>query len=326
MLMQSSRPLDTNEQCLTQDNIDGFALRTTAKVIGFAALSWDYIDGVIATASAHGKKVGIGFGFGVATPDEVYAAGATKFVLDSDDCSIDEGGVPLCTMPVPWDKTFQNYAFAVIDAAGAKYDLDPNVAYIRVSGFMQLMEDRLTGKAPGIPPIKTSYDRLNDLAVAAGYANLPAAWTASAQAFIDRYIKAFPHKVIVLTTAKPFPGLTDDGIFAWGYAKYPGQFGHMSAQLHATLPPHAPAGPPLSHPKGDQPIFATSDHARLYLPGPAPNPWPADPQPYNDLALNGVTSGDTWIEVYQSDARLAANQPVLTATRLLLKANVAAGH
>jgi hypothetical protein len=52
---------------------------------------------------------------------------------------------------------------------------------------------------------------------------------------------AFPHTPLLITGARPYGGDSEDvgtramnDIFDWGVATYPGRFGIMNSQLHAT--------------------------------------------------------------------------------------------
>jgi hypothetical protein len=275
------------------------------------------IDTTIVTAASSGKKCGLGVSAGQTSPDPaVYDAGAMRLPVFANDSTVPG----LDWMPLPWDPVFLNLWGAFIDAMGARYDGNPNLSYIVVSGFMQLMENHLTQTSDG-------YDRLNAAAKASGYGDLTAAYNFAGQTIIARFMTAFPTTAVLLTGGSPFPGENGNALKDWAHAQYPARFGEMDAFLKATLPPHSGnTNPPRAYPWGEQPIFATTDHARLYLPLPEPMPFPADPQPCDDLLANGAFKGNMFVELYQYDCRLVANWPIITSRRQELLVNVPAGH
>jgi hypothetical protein len=172
--------------------------------------------------------------------------------------------------------------------------------------------------------------RMNALAVAANYADLADAYFTAAMQIIERYQTAFPTTALILTTtSNPFPTNGDfeqASLVEWAKGNFAGQFGTMTASLHATLPPHdgPPALPSIS-PLGDQPIFSTLDQDRLYLPAPKPDPWPASPQPCDDLLGNAVSKGDQWVELYRIDCINDEYREVIIERGKQLEANVPAG-
>ena len=96
---------------------------------------WGWLDIQIAIAAAHGKYIGLSIGAGIYTPNWVYVGNPTvyKFVLDvSDDDEIENG-----FQPFPWDLSYLSKWKTFVAAFGAKYDGNPTVRYIVMTGMQQ---------------------------------------------------------------------------------------------------------------------------------------------------------------------------------------------
>ena len=305
-----------DSQTLGDPNISGYRLRTGWASLGYEP-DWSFIDNALGQCKEHGKKLGFGVGAGVASPSDLYSKGGA-FQYAMDHTTIEKSPPQ---MPLPWDPKFQEAWFKIIDAMGARYDKEEAVSYIVLSGFMQLMEGRLATST-------TDGSKLGDLAKQYGFKDFDDAYLSAAKVIIARYVKAFPTTAIILTTASVAPGSKiGDTVVSWAKAEYPEQFGTMTASLHATPPPHkGNPNAPVNYPLGRQPIFSTTDKDRLYLPGPAPSPWPAEPQPCDDLLANGVDLGIMWVELYGVDCKNKGNASVIKARGEELEANVPKGH
>ena len=46
-------------------------------------------------------------------------------------------------MPLPWDPVYRTYLYNFIDAFAARYDNDPTITYVVITGFQQRVENRL---------------------------------------------------------------------------------------------------------------------------------------------------------------------------------------
>jgi hypothetical protein len=206
-----------------------------------------------------------------------------------------------------------------------------------MSGFQKTGECYLASAQADI-------DFFDASAVAAGYAatdSLPAglvAWEATVKEMVAQYMTSFPNTPLLITGARPYGGdsqpvgqLAMNEIFAWGVAAYPGRFGIMNSQLHATSTTGYFLNKPiydnrLTNPVGIQFLCAgTSDN-------PDNLPRLSDYPPWGDStvllsaydAVNnsltaGVSLGCNFIEVYESDITNPDFQAMLAAQSAALE-------
>jgi hypothetical protein len=90
---------------------------------------WSNVWLNINLAKTAGKKVGLAFAGGRNYPPWLKSTGAYFFTFDVSDTS----GMGNADMPLPWDTVFQGYWHAFINAAGAQFDGEAAVTYIRTS-------------------------------------------------------------------------------------------------------------------------------------------------------------------------------------------------
>jgi len=240
-------------------------------------------------------------------------------------------------MVVPWDPLAKAKWKQFIVALAAKYDNNPQLQYLVMSGFQKTGECYLASAQADI-------DFFDASAVAAGYAatdSLPAglvAWEATVKEMVAQYMTSFPNTPLLITGARPYGGdsqpvgqLAMNEIFAWGVAAYPGRFGIMNSQLHATSTTGYFLNKPiydnrLTNPVGIQFLCAgTSDN-------PDNLPRLSDYPPWGDStvllsaydAVNnsltaGVSLGCNFIEVYESDITNPDFQAMLAAQSAALE-------
>jgi hypothetical protein len=209
-------------------------------------------------------------------------------------------------MPLPWDEAFLDPWLAFIRRLGARYDSNPTLGYVVISGLGQNIETYMA-QTP------RDYERLTALGGAA-------AWKRAAKKIISAYAEAFPTTPFFITAAKPFH--TDEGLAAlqhvvdWGVTSYPGRFGIMNASLNANsttvyYPNLAIYTYSARQPVGFQMLCSyANDPERL--------------QGTLGQALRaGIRLGAKFVEVYQADADLPSNQQVLADAGERLKENLA---
>ncbi len=233
-------------------------------------------------------------------------------------------------MVVPWDPIAKAKWKRLIVAMGAKYDKNPQLQYIGMTGFQKTGECYLASDQADI-------DYFDASAIAAGYTAtdiLPAglvAWEATVKEIVAQYMISFPNTPLLITGARPYGGDSQSlgqtamiDIFTWGVAAYPGRFGIMNSQLHATSASGYYLNSwivnrSLTEPVGIQFLCSgTSDNpdniARL---SNSPT-WGDDPllTPYdavnNSLTL-GAGFGCGFIEVYEADVTNPDFQAMLAA-------------
>ena len=121
---------------LANTSVDGLAIRARWSTVepSDGVFDWSRIDSVIATAAAYGKKVSISVEAGIVTPSWVYAQGAQSFQFVWDR----SWGPSMCsiaTIPLPWDTVFLKKWAEFVDAFGAKYDSNPYVSHVKLTGI-----------------------------------------------------------------------------------------------------------------------------------------------------------------------------------------------
>lgn len=291
--------------------VDGIRLRETWDFVqptSSTSFTWSTIDTVLGLAAQHGKKVGVSISSGVVTPQWVYDHGATKYRLQDGSGN---------SMPIPWDSAYQSQWLTFVRAFGARYDGNPNLAYVIITGM---------GQGNTLKLAETTQDEANlaTNAVQSGYPDLSTAYLSATEAIISSAMGAFPTTACIVTLQAPFPDLGDlqDTVKDWGIAAYPLRFGTMRNALMAVPAPHDPPPPPIPYPFGYQMICsAVDDPATLYK-DPDPVPMPTPPIPLQDALENGVSLGSQYVEVYKTDLELGIDWPVLTAEGVKLKANL----
>jgi len=254
------------------------------------------------------------------------AGGAAFRVLTAPD----EG-----VMPVPWDPVYKSQWKTFVAAMGAKYDNNPQLRYVVMTGFQKAAECYLVETPADVAFFDAS-------AVAAGYLptdTLPAglvAWEATAKEMIGQFMTSFPNTSLLITGARPYGGdyaeLGQDAmndIFDWGLSAYPGRFGVMNSQLHVT----SAAGYFLnsrivaysdSIPTGLQFLCAATSDNPDNLPRlcDAP-PWGDSPlltipDAVNTTCTVGASFGTGYIEVYEDDINNPGLQAILAAQQAAL--------
>src|SRR5438093_149309 len=148
---------------------------------------------------------------------------------------------------------------------------------------------------------------------------------------------AFPTTPLLITGARPYPDLQGgtramNDIFAWGVATYPGRFGIMNSQLHATSASGyylnaAIYANYLYEPTGIQFLCnsATDDNVARLSNSP---PYGNDPllSPYdamNNSFTAAVSFGCKFVEVYETDVENPAYQTMLATQGAALRLRAA---
>ena len=287
--------------------VDGIRLRSGWNVVQPQSdtYNWSTIDQALSLASQNGKRVGVSIAAGTATPQWVYDNGATKYRLQDGSGN---------SMPIPWESAYLNQWLAFVRTFGERYDGNPALAYVIVTGFMQANSMFL---AAGRDEINLSL-----LAEEAGFADLSSAYLFAAGTTISAIMDAFPTTACIITLAAPFPDHEElEDIVDWAIDTYPGRFGTMRNALYAVPPPHDPPFLPTPYPTGYQLACPATDVSKIYQ-DPDPVPLPLAPIPLEDALENGVSLGAQYVEVYKSDLELPIHQALLALEGAKLKANV----
>jgi len=234
-----------------------------------------------------------------------------------------------CVLPVPWDPVAKARWKEFLVDLGARYDANPQLQYIAMTGFQKAGECYLASSPEDI-------DFFDASAVAAGYRateDLPAglvAWEATVKEIVGQYMISFPNTPLLITGARPYGGdqqvagqLAMNDIFDWGVTTFPGRFGIMNSQLHVTSTPGYYLNARilenhLTEPTGIQ-FLCNSEDDNLARLCNAP-PWGDSPLLPADDAMNasfaaGLALGVGYIEVYEDDVINPAYQTMLAAQR-----------
>jgi hypothetical protein len=174
---------------------------------------WSVVDNDVALAAAAGKKVAMSVVPGAFSPDWLYSEGtaAFSFVWNTS------WGYPACTvqrMPLPWDPTFITKWEAFVRVFGARYDTNPNVVQVKLTGFNSLTPELFLPSSVN-QPINVNgvtCTSFNDVAnwQAAGYTRTKAetTWNGMATAFFLN----FPNTPIAaMMEPADFPPIDQNG-------------------------------------------------------------------------------------------------------------------
>ncbi|HLW70488.1 MAG TPA: hypothetical protein VKS22_07680 [Candidatus Binataceae bacterium] len=219
--------LFANTQVLNNSNVDGIAVKVGWSFIESVngVYSWAELDSVIAQVAAVSKTVTLNVVPGYQTPSWLFSEGAQGFNFVWDE----PWGPKLCsivTIPLPWDPVFLAKWNAFIQAMGARYNSNPTVVGVKISGVNSKDEETMLpyGVNESISSGKTKctgYDDVTDWQ-AIGYTRLQveSAWRQIAA----NYAVSFPSKALVATMdVGGFPPIDDNGTIFVGLQPAVGQ-------------------------------------------------------------------------------------------------------
>ncbi|MEO7723755.1 MAG: hypothetical protein ABIU29_03570 [Chthoniobacterales bacterium] len=139
-----------SDPLIDRSYLDGYRIRLWATHIqpdatgdpdiDSVTFDWTLLNNAREIAAAHGKKLGVSIAWGRSSPRWLYLKGAYKFQVDPADNDLNNAGFD---MPLPWDPVYRTYLYNFIDAFAARYDSDPTISYVVITGFQQRVENRL---------------------------------------------------------------------------------------------------------------------------------------------------------------------------------------
>jgi uncharacterized repeat protein (TIGR01451 family) len=149
--------------------------------------TWQFLDDAVAWAAANNKKCGISINAGKDCPTWLYAApyNAQFYTMQDTPGAIGR------TIPVPGDLVFMTRWQKFITDFGARYDNNPAVSYIIITGIGNHDEWDI---APGT---------LDTAALGSTQAEVDA-WKSSSKQIIDFYMSAFPSTTVMGYPVPPF--------------------------------------------------------------------------------------------------------------------------
>src|SRR5438874_319941 len=149
--------------------------------------TWQYLDDAVAWAAANNTKCGRSINAGKDCPAWLYAApyNAQSYTMQDTPGAIGR------TIPVPGDTVFMSRWQKFITDFGARYDSNPAVSYIIITGIGNHDEWNI---APGT---------LDTAALGSTQAQVNA-WKSSSKQIIDFYMSAFPNTTVMGLPVPPF--------------------------------------------------------------------------------------------------------------------------
>ncbi len=266
-------------------------------------VAWDVLDGAITRAKSANKKIMLRPLAGIGAPSWLYKAGVKKFTFtpQSDRYHPLEFGKPV-TLPYPWDKTLQDAWATFVQVLGDRYDSEPALVRVAVSGPMFMQAETYL---PHTDDVMADWTK-------SGYAltAIQAAWQKS----IDAYAKGFRNTPFTLDL-NPMPDQTDKSgatlnglvpvsIAQYGLLHYPGRFFPAQSDL-SDVYPWLPS--PLPGPKKQPALYQSYERQEIPI--------------YQFLAS---TAKSSQIGLLVSEARMSRNSTAIKDVlerALLLKAS-----
>lgn len=296
-----SRDLAT-QACWTNSHVDGVLLRTYWNKIQPRAgkIDWAFFDKGIALAAQYHKKLGLLVTAGVTTPDWVYAAGARQFAV-SNRHNPNEPAV--LHQPLPWDSVFKEKWGQVIREFGARYDSNPQVAYVVMGGSGRKAESFFASA----PADVAAFNRIDGLA----------SWKPAVKWITDQYAQSFRATPFLLDLGAPVPGAQGRAALAevceYGAKAYPHRFGVKSDGLGANYDLAS---------FGAKEVSALSGKTAVGFQMSVPSKGKTNPQGRSLLAdalKRGIGLGAHFIEVYAVDCNSPLEADNLEAASTELK-------
>jgi Beta-galactosidase len=180
----------STDSCWTNPNVTGVCLRTDWGKVEPAKgkFDWAFFDQGISAAAAHHKLVALTVYSGKKTPEWVYADGARKLQLTK----VGRKGSRSVTMPAPWDATFLTDWQELVKEFGARYDSNPIVSYVTMTG-------------PGRGGELYFVNSPEDLAMLQSAGGIQI-WVGAAEKIASFYASAFPTTPFLYATGDPVAG------------------------------------------------------------------------------------------------------------------------
>src|SRR5881398_532134 len=149
--------------------------------------TWQYLDDAVALAAANSKKCGISINAGTDCPAWLYAApyNAQSYTMQ------DTPGLIGLKIPVPSDTVFMTRWRKFITDFAARYDSNPAVSYIIITGIGNHDEWNIAPGTQDTAALGSTQAEVN-------------AWKSSSKQIIDFYMNAFPSTTVMGLPVPPF--------------------------------------------------------------------------------------------------------------------------
>jgi hypothetical protein len=202
----------------TNPNTTGLRIRTVWDKVEpkEGAYDFSHFEQGLQLAHAKSKLLAISVSVGNNAPSWVYGEGAQGLRLTWSNGEA-------MMFPLPWDPVFKAKYSELVREMGARYDSDPALSYVVISGLGRDVETFFTSNAKDT----AAFDQAGGLT----------AWEQAAKDMIDLYADAFPTTPIVFALGKPTTdpaGIeTVKRVVDYGKEMYSDRFGIMSNALSA---------------------------------------------------------------------------------------------
>ncbi|MGD0073472.1 MAG: beta-galactosidase [Candidatus Binataceae bacterium] len=323
-------------EVLANRNVDGLTLRYWWRDVepSEGAFDWGKVDRDIAEARSYGKKVSLTVGAGYGTPPWVFTDGAQPFTFRWTM----QWGPPVCSeqrIPVPWDLVFLSKWRAFVREFGRKYDSNPAVVLIKLTGVNSATAETNLPRQKGkmIERKGTSCASSDDIAEwrQLGYTDqkVASAWTEIA----DTFAQSFPHKKFALQTGpNSLPNLNapargrrrggggggrvkdqqPENLANEGISRYDGQFVVQNNFLSAFRNWEELAQYSKRTATGDQMLWWVTGDKNCRMNHKIQ---PCDPRTVMQAAINrGIDAGAIYLEIYTQDILNPNLQDLLAST------------
>jgi hypothetical protein len=250
--------------------------------------TWQYLDDAVAWSAANNKKCGISINAGKDCPSWLYAApyNAQSYMMQ------DTPGAVGRTIPVPGDPIFMTRWQKFITYFGARYNSNPAVSYIIITGIGNHDEWDIAPGTQDTAALGSTQAEVN-------------AWKSSAKQIIDFYMSSFPSTTVIGLPVPPFnpSNAAEDPLISMrevsDYAAniYNCHFGYSVAPLQSstTTSNYPPANELFLH------WTTNPTHGETLNPASSPDDFNATLHVALDLKIRGM-------EIYKKDFQNAALQ------------------
>jgi hypothetical protein len=186
-----STPSTMVDAALGDQYVSGLSVRVSWSTLepSPGVYNWRPIDDAIARARSAGKLAMIRILAGIYTPDWVLAQVPTLTFSGADCYNAATTYPSQVTMPIPWNGTFLSLWSRLVGAMGARYDGNPTLYSMQMSG----------GGFIGEMTLPTDVQKW----LAAGYTD--AKYIGAWETIVDAFRRAFPTTPLNLDITAPFP-------------------------------------------------------------------------------------------------------------------------
>ncbi len=281
------------DSLLKNESVAGISIRISWNSVEpeEGVFDWSYIDDLISQAESAGKKVSITIIPGTDSPEWVYAKGARKYIfIDRNPYHETYGQELYC--PMPWDDVYLTAWRNFIEALAARYNENPAVSWIRITGPMNI--------TTGDWNLKSDEDWDKYIGTEDEYSDEKVITVV--EQVIDWFATSFPSKSLSIAIS-PSDDTPIKDIAEYGFTNYYNQFNIQINSLNAKIPPYDEPGLELfkrfAPYTGAQMIWSATNDPYCRLNGGIT---PCDPYTSLSGAINkAIEYNISFLEIYPVD-------------------------